>query len=115
MKLDFKIDRTGSAAPFVPMAGLNVSLETTAKGTFLMEQDHTKELEEIIGEIECPKNFQCCESGFEVLCKAKDVGIEEFLECLDERPFACRFSVAFGDSYYCQCPLRVYISKKLKK
>jgi hypothetical protein len=27
----------------------------------------------------------------------------------------CNFSVVFGRSYFCQCPLRVCIAKKLKK
>ena len=80
-----------------------------------MQEEDTKELEEIIGELKCPKNFHCCESGFEMLCKAKDVGIEEFLECLEERPFECKFSIPFGNAHYCQCPLRIYIAKKLKK
>jgi hypothetical protein len=30
-------------------------------------------------------------------------------------PQKCPFSVAFGYSHLCQCPLRVYIAKKLKK
>lgn len=80
-----------------------------------MEQGHQKEIEEIIGQLKCPKDFECYKSGFKVLCKAVDVGVESFLECLEERPFKCKFSVAFGGLYYCQCPLRVYIAKKLKQ
>lgn len=53
-----------------------------------MEQDYKKEIEEIIGQIQCPKDFKCYKSGFQVLCKARDMGIE---------------------------PLRAYIVKKLKK
>jgi len=81
-----------------------------------MQQDHEKELREIIGDLECPKGFSCCTDGLENLCKAEDVGMESYLACLEERPFECKFSVSFfGDRYYCECPLRVYIAKKLKK
>jgi hypothetical protein len=78
-----------------------------------MEGEDKKEILEIIGELKCPKHFKCYKSGFENLCKARDVGIESFLECLEDVPLDCKFSISFGRAYYCQCPLRVYISKKL--
>jgi hypothetical protein len=80
-----------------------------------VERGDKKQIEEIIGQLKCPKDFKCYKSGFEVLCKAKDIGIESFLECLEETPFACKFAVPFGGLYYCQCPLRVYVAKKLGK
>ena len=80
-----------------------------------MEQDYKKEIEEIINAFECPKDFECYKSGFEVLCNARDVGLEFFLECLEEEPVWCNFSISYGYSYLCDCPLRVFISKKLEK
>jgi len=80
-----------------------------------MEQDHDKELQEMIGSFTCPKDFKCYKSGFEKLCKAQEVGLETFLECLEEDPYECPFSLSFGDMFLCECPLRVYITKKLKK
>jgi len=80
-----------------------------------MQEDRKKEIEEIIGEMKCPKDFKCYKERFEDLCKAKDIGLRSFLECLEENPYECSFSVSFGRSYFCQCPLRVYIAKKLKK
>jgi hypothetical protein len=80
-----------------------------------MEEDYRKKIEKIIGQMQCPKDFKCCNSGFETVCKAKDVGLESHLECLEKHPFDCQFSVRFGGLYYCDCPLRVYIAKKLKK
>ena len=41
-----------------------------------MEQNQKQEIEKIIGGIKCPKDFKCYKSGFENLCKAKDIGIE---------------------------------------
>jgi hypothetical protein len=80
-----------------------------------MEQDYMKVIEDIIDGIRCPKDFACYKMGFENLCKAKDFGLSDFLECLEKDPEGCKFSVPYGSWYLCQCPLRVYIAKKLKK
>jgi hypothetical protein len=80
-----------------------------------MQRDYKKELEKIIDDLQCPKDFKCYKSGFENLCKATDIGLESYLRCLEEDSYACKFSLSFGNAYLCQCPLRVYISKKLKE
>ena len=64
--------------------------------------------------MECPKGFKCAKSGFDKLCRAKDIGLENYLECLEENPDDCPFALSFGYSYMCDCPLRVYLEKKLK-
>ena len=80
-----------------------------------MEEEHRRKIEKIIGQLQCPKDFKCAESGFENLCKARDFGIDDFLECLEDNPSRCSFAFHFGNTYFCQCPLRVYLAKKLKK
>ena len=81
-----------------------------------MIQEHLPVIEEIIGQFKCSKDFECYKSGFENLCKAEDVGMDSYLHCLEEDPVECKFSVIlFGDRYYCECPLRIYIAKVLKK
>jgi hypothetical protein len=80
-----------------------------------MEEDQRKEIEEIINQFQCPRDFRCCKSQFKLLCKAKDIGLETFLKCLEEDPRSCPVSVPFGDGYFCECPLRIYIAQKLKK
>lgn len=80
-----------------------------------MEQDYKKEIEKVIGQMKCPKDFKCYKSGLQVVCKARDIGIESFLECLEEDCEWCKFSFHFGNRVFCRCPLRVYIAKKLKK
>jgi hypothetical protein len=80
-----------------------------------VEQDHEKKLKELIGDLVCPKDFKCCTEGLENLCKARDVGLETVVECLEEDPYVCPFSMSLGGMYYCKCPVRVYITKKLKK
>jgi hypothetical protein len=80
-----------------------------------MEHDFQMRLEQIIGEMECPKDFRCYKQGFENLCKAKDVGPASHLVCCEEHPSECHFSWDYGPAYFCTCPVRIYIAKKLKK
>jgi hypothetical protein len=79
------------------------------------EQNHKEKVAEILDGLQCPKDFECYTSGQERLCKAEDIGLETFLVCLEKNPAACRFSVVFGGMHFCQCPLRVYIARKLNK
>ena len=79
------------------------------------DEELEKEIAEIVGDFQCPKNFRCYRSGFENLCKAKVAGTEaQLLICLEKHPKKCRFLNLAG-GYVCECPLRVYIAKKLKK
>jgi hypothetical protein len=81
-----------------------------------MKDKETKtEIEEIIGGMQCPKDFKCYSSGLEDLCKAQYFGLESFLVCGEEDPTACKFALSLGKTFYCQCPLRKYLSRKLKK
>lgn len=80
-----------------------------------MKEEDRKKIEEIMAGMQCPKGFQCAKSGFERLCKSKDFGLENYLDCLEEIPQDCPFALPFGYGHFCQCPLRVYLGKKLKK
>ena len=77
-----------------------------------MEESTKKELEKIIGQMRCPKDFVCYKSGFKTLCKAEDVGMKSYLKCMEENPTACVFSLGYAQSHYCTCPFRCYIAKK---
>jgi hypothetical protein len=47
--------------------------------------------------------------------RARDIGLDSFVACLKEDPMECKFSILFGGIYFCQCKLRVYIAKRLRK
>jgi hypothetical protein len=81
----------------------------------MMKEEVRKKIEVIMGDMQCPKNFKCAESGFEDLCKAKDVGLDSYLKCLESNPSNCNFALSYGYKHFCQCPLRVYLAKKLNK
>jgi hypothetical protein len=76
-----------------------------------MQESTKKKLEDLIGQIQCPKDFICYRSGLEKLCKAEDVGMKSYLKCLEESPRDCVFSLGYAESYYCTCPLRRHIAK----
>jgi hypothetical protein len=83
-----------------------------------MEQKHKDELIAILCgcRLQCSKDFVCFTSGQVKLCKAEDIGLESSLVCLEEEPKECEFvSDMVGDKHFCQCPLRLYIAKKMKK
>jgi len=79
-----------------------------------MEHAAEKRLVESVGDWICSKRFECYQSGFTILCKAQDIGIESYLVCLEEDPQECPLSLPFGSLHFCKSPLRVYIAKKLK-
>jgi hypothetical protein len=41
--------------------------------------------------------------------------MEEYIDCLEENPEKCEFSLPFGEGYLCKGALRIYIAKNLKK
>ena len=77
--------------------------------------EHEKQIKKIMDSTECPCDFKCYRSGFTELCKARDMGMETFLECLEPKASECRLAVLFGDKIFCKCQLRFYISRKLNK
>ena len=78
-------------------------------------EKHKKEIEKIIGGMKCPRDFKCYKSGFKDLSKARDIGVEGYVECLEDNQAACIFSVPFGHTFLCKCPLRIYIAKELER
>ncbi len=78
-----------------------------------METQQTHETKELMGE--CDPGCKCHGRGREKLCKARDIGLETFVECLEEFPFECGNSISYGAISYCSCPPRVQIAKELEE
>jgi hypothetical protein len=78
-------------------------------------EEQRKEIERIASGLNCPKDFACYKSGPDKVCKTRDIGLEHYLDCLDEEPQDCEFSLSFGNGYFCTCPLQLYIAKNLKQ
>jgi len=84
--------------------------------TFSNLRDATplSEIQDIMANIHCPKDFTCVDLGSGDLCRAMDIGMKKCVQCLDDNFSNCTFSVSFKDIHYCTCPLRVYLAKNLK-
>jgi hypothetical protein len=49
----------------------------------LVDDETEKEIEEIITQLTCDKDFICYESGFDVLCKAINIPSESYFACME--------------------------------
>ena len=57
-----------------------------------VDEDIRQKIEEILGQMKCPKRFKCAENGLDQLCQARDVGLDKYLECLEDNPTQCKFA-----------------------
>jgi hypothetical protein len=72
-------------------------------------------LEDLARTVKCSKDFECLRSRFAKLCPAQDIGLQNNLLCFAGSTFYCDYCMALGAGQFCQCPIRIYIGKKLKK
>jgi len=63
----------------------------------------------IIATMNCPKEYQCYRSNFQIIGSARLVGDAGVVECIAERVSTCRYGLPFGSSVFCSCRLRKYI------
>lgn len=77
-------------------------------------QEHECRIQEIMGEMQCPRDFKCYKSGFENLGKVRIIGGGKLVECLEENRQPCDLGFVFGYGYFCDCPLRKYIAENFK-
>ncbi len=80
-----------------------------------MKQQVDSKLKRIMDGMRCPKDFICEKSGFKNLCKANYIEQGKCVECLDDKPRRCSFSLTFGDTFLCICPVRVHIAKEFDR
>ena len=80
-----------------------------------MKKEIEKKIREIIEKMQCPKDFKCTSFGLEKLCKSKYIWKKKQLICLESNPKDCEFSINSVKEYFCSCPLRGLIARKLGK
>jgi hypothetical protein len=79
-----------------------------------MKQPYTHRIEAMPG-MELLKDCECYKPRLGFTCKAKDVGLDSYVECMETYSCTCPFSVSYAHSYFCKSPARVYIAKKSEK
>ena len=78
-----------------------------------MQERYTFKTAEIADD--CTNYCQSCGERGEFQCKAKDVGLETFVKCLEENPVLCNHSLAYGHGHFCKSPARVYMAKRFQE
>jgi hypothetical protein len=63
--------------------------------------------------MKCRRDFACYKSGFTGVCEVKETVKDKVFECCDAMSDRCGYSVPFGTSIYCTCPLRIYAARHL--
>lgn len=79
-----------------------------------MQSDYEAELQEIAGNFACPANLTCYTQALKNFRKVGHVGLETFLEALEVHAYACPFQMPVVGGRYLECPVRAYVSEKLK-
>ena len=72
-----------------------------------------KKVKQVLDKSSCPNGCKCYRIQPKEMCKARSMGINNLLECLEDEPGECSFSMAFGGSYFCKCQTRIELAKIL--
>lgn len=80
-----------------------------------MKKEDRKKIEQLMRQMECPKDFKCVKENFDRLCKVRKFELDDHLECLEKNPSHCPFAIPFIHQHICICQMRMFIIQKLKK
>ena len=84
-----------------------------------ISQKPQQEIKTIIAEMQskgivCKKDYNCYKFPPEKLCKTREIGHSNLIECFEEDAKSCGISFSFGENYICKCPLRRYIVQNIQ-
>ena len=86
----------------------------TIRGNQLnLSEKQKQEIAKIKTEMDCPKQFACCDPASTNLCKANYVVSTHMVECIEMSNQPCKFKRLLGGGGFCKCPLRCYLEKEL--
>ena len=78
-------------------------------------QEHDSKIQEIVGGMQCRRDFECYKSEFENLCQTEIVGDAKLVGCFEENVKSCDYVFSFGKGNICICPLRHYIARNFNR
>gem|GEM_PF-526188 len=78
----------------------------------MIPEEEKQIIRRFMGSVDCPKDFSCLATDSQALCKARDIGSDIYLECLEDFPETCSLSMPFGETNFCRCPVRIYLARK---
>lgn len=78
-----------------------------------MEQVVIRQIEAAMPGLRQLEGCKSYKPGYGFTCKARDVGLDSYIECLEKDSCRCPFSVYYARTYYCSCPARIYVAKEM--
>ena len=81
----------------------------------LMEKEKLIKIKQVLENSTCPHGCKCYRLKLEDICKARATDLENLLECIEDNPEQCTFSMAFGGTYFCKCQVRIELAKILSE
>ncbi len=78
-----------------------------------MDEEILKKVKFTIEKSTCPIGCRCYKVDPELICRARSTGLDNLLECLEDNPGDCTFSMSFGGSYFCKCSTRIELARLL--
>ncbi len=103
----------------IPIKGLKAvdsafSIDTWCQKGKHMEKAHIRKIEEAMGGQKLLAACKRYRPGVGFTCKAIDIGLDSFVECLEKDSHRCPFSMTYANCNFCKSPARVYAAKELK-
>jgi len=76
-----------------------------------ISRQQRQEIEEMMPNIRCDKQFDCYRSEFGRLGPVRITAGGKLIECQSAGRQLCAFAIPFGKFAFCTCPLRGYIAR----
>jgi hypothetical protein len=76
-----------------------------------MEKTHIQQTKETLAGQKLLAECERYKPGVGFICKAKDIGLDSFVQCLEKDSHLCVFSIRYAHSYFCKSPARVQAAK----
>ena len=80
-----------------------------------MDEEELIRIKKTLENSTCPHGCKCYRLNPDEICKARATDLENLLECLEDDPEQCTFSMPFGGTYFCKCQTRIELAKILDK
>ena len=77
-----------------------------------LSEEQKRDIARLQAEIDCPREFECCDSDSADLCKVRYVGAH-MLECMEMLSRPCPFKSCLGEEGFCKCRIRYYLAANL--
>jgi hypothetical protein len=77
------------------------------------KEEDIKHLEGVLPRSRLLEGCKYYKFGVGFTCKAKDVGLDAYVECLQRDSFLCSFSLSYAHKYYCTSRSRVFMAREL--